>query len=175
MDFNRSAGRVISTCYRQETMNVVVLDMDETLGVFQKDMFHVRPRVDFLIKMLRCMGVDIILWSLGDDDYVQRVVNSSLPLVALHAYKIFARSEAKVSHRLYGYAKAGEHIRQMYEEEICLIGVDDQVNANMNSNYDLRIRVKPYKKPDKKDRVLLNVCESIVDFINQDEYTCSSR
>lgn len=43
-------------------MIVVVLDMDETLGVYLNDVFHVRPNVDFMIHMLRCMDADIILW-----------------------------------------------------------------------------------------------------------------
>lgn len=147
-------------------MIVVVLDMDETLGVFEKDHFHVRPNVDFIIRMLHLMDVDIVLWSLGDDDYVKRIVNSFLPLIASYAYKIFARAESKVARELYGYPKAGEHIRELYDEEIYLIGVDDQVTANMNSAYDFRVYVRPYKKPDKKDKTLMYICEKLVNRIS---------
>lgn len=147
-------------------MIVVVVDMDETLGVFEKDHFHVRPNADFIIQMLHLMEVDIILWSLGDDDYVRKIVNGFLPLIASYAYKIFARSESKVSYELYGYPKAGEHIREMYEEEIYLIGVDDQVTANMNSAYDFKLYVRPYKKPDKKDRTLIHISEKLVNRIS---------
>lgn len=149
-----------------QEMIVVVLDMDETLGVFQNDIFHVRPNVDFMIKMLRCMDIDIVLWSLGDDPYVQRVVNGFLPTIKAYAYKIFARSEAKVAYQLYGYSKAGTHIRQMYDEDIFLVGVDDQVSTNMDSSYDLRIYAKPYKQPDKTDRILVHICEDIVKYIS---------
>lgn len=149
-----------------QEMIVVVLDMDETLGVFEEDTFHVRPHVDFMIQMLRCMDVDIVLWSLGDDPYVHRIVNSFLPSITLYAYKIFARSEAKIAHQLYGYSKAGTHIRQMYEEDIFLMGVDDQVHTNMDSSYDVRIYAKPYRQPDKTDQILLHICEKIVENIS---------
>lgn len=145
-----------------QEMIVVVLDMDETLGVFEGDHFHVRPNVNFIIQMLHLMKVDIILWSLGDDDYVKKIVNGFLPLIASYAYKIFARAESKVAYELYGYSKAGEHIREMYEDEIYLIGIDDQVATNMNSAYDFKIYVRPYRKPDKKDRTLLYICEKLV-------------
>lgn len=141
---------------------VVVLDMDETLGVFEDEMFHVRPHAEFLIQMLRCMNVDMILWSLGDDAYVRHVVNHYLPLVAAHAYKIFARQECQASFREYGYSKSGHHIRTMYDEEIFLLGVDDQASTNMDCFYDIKIHVQSYKKPDKSDRCLLPVCEKIV-------------
>lgn len=147
---------------------VVVLDMDETLGVASAhdDLFHVRPHVDFLIRMLRCMGADIVLWSLGDDKYVQRVVNNYLPLVASYAYKIFARSEAKRAFRLYGYNKAGNHIRDMYDQDIFLVGVDDQVDRNMDTSYNLRIHAAPYKKPDKSDVTIWHICDKIVQSIS---------
>lgn len=144
-------------------MIVVVLDMDETLGVYQNDVFHPRPKLDFMIKMLRAMNIEIILWSLGDDSYVQRVVNGFLPSIYSFAYKIFARSESKVSMNLYGYSKASERIREMFTEPIFLIGVDDKVSENMDPAYDVRIHVTPYHKPDNKDRVLLDVCEKIVE------------
>lgn len=143
-------------------IQVVVLDMDETLGVSVGDVFHARPYVDFLIEMLRCMDVDVILWSLGEDTYVQSVVNESLPLVASYAYKVFARKEAKTAMELYGYCKSGDHIRDLYEENIFLVGVDDQVSTNMDSSYDVRIHVPPYNRPDKSDSVIWQICDKIV-------------
>lgn len=145
---------------------VVVLDMDETLGVYQNNVFHPRPKLDIMIKMLRAMDIEIILWSLGDDDYVKRVVNGFLPSIYSFAHKIFARNEAKISMNLYGYSKASERIREMYEEPIFLIGVDDKVTENMDPSYDVRIHVTPYKKPENKDRVLLDVCEKIIEDVS---------
>lgn len=147
-------------------MIVAVLDMDETLGVYQNNVFHPRPKLDFMIKMMRAMDIEIILWSLGDDSYVQRVVNGFLPSIYEHAHKIFARREAKVSMNLYGYSKASQRIREMYDEPIFLIGVDDKVTENMDPGYDARIHVKPYDKPENKDRVLLDVCEKIVENVS---------
>lgn len=149
----------------QEKMIVVVLDMDETLGIFQNGYFHVRPNVDFMLKMLTCMNVDIILWSLGDDDYVHQVVNGYLPLIKKFAHKIFARTEGRESLQLYGYSKSGYHIRDMYEEDIVLLGVDDQVFTNMDTAYDFKFPIKPYKKPDKTDQVIWYVCEKLVECI----------
>ena len=146
-------------------MIVVVLDMDETLGVFQNDYFHVRPHVDFMIQMLKCMNVDIILWSLGDDDYVHQIVNGYLPSIKNFAYKIFARSEGVESLRLYGYSKSGHHIRDMYEEDIFLLGVDDQAFTNMDAAYDFTFPIKPFKKPDKTDQVVWYICEKLVQCI----------
>lgn len=148
-------------------MIVVVLDMDETLGVYRNNVFYLRPKLDFMIKMLRAMNVEIILWSLGEDDYVRRVVNGFLPQIREFAYKIFARNEAKISMKLYGYSKASDRIRVMYEEPIYLIGVDDKVSENMDPAYDVRIHVPPYNKPENKDRCLLDVCENIVDEISK--------
>lgn len=141
---------------------VCVLDMDETLGVFYKNVFHVRPKIDILINLLRLQRVDIILWSLGDDNYVKRVVNGYLPQIAQYAYKIFARSEGYASKKLYNYTKAAEHIRDLYDESIFLMAVDDNVNRNMNSNYDVRIHIKPYNSPNPNDRAILNVVEKII-------------
>lgn len=143
-------------------MIVVVLDMDETLGVWLDEIFHVRPNVDFMLKMLQCMNVDVILWSLGDDHYVKRVVNRYLPLVKTYAYKVFARKEAKRAHEMYGYSKSGCHIRDMYDEDIFLLGVDDLAESNMDSAYDIKIQVPPYKKPDPSDTVVWDVCERLV-------------
>lgn len=141
---------------------VVVLDMDETLGVWRDDLFHVRPNVDLLLKMLRCMNADVILWSLGDDPYVKRVVNHYLPLVKASAFKVFARKEAKRAKDMYGYSKSGCHIRDMYEEDIFLVGVDDLADVNMDSAYDVKIQVEPYKKPDPTDTAVWDMCERIV-------------
>lgn len=146
---------------------VVVLDMDETLGVSVGEVFHVRPHVDFLVQMLRCMRVDVVLWSLGVDEYVQRVVNQYLPLIKRHAYKIFGRTQAKSACQEYGYWKAGSHIRDLYEEDIFLIGVDDCANKNMDAAaYDVTMQVQPYKKPDPSDTVIWQVCEQIVESIS---------
>lgn len=147
-------------------MIVVVLDMDETLGVYQENVFQPRPKLDFFLKMLRAMDIDIILWSLGEDDYVRRVVEGFLPSVKKYTQINFARSECKLSKELYGYYKASQHIRQMYKDPVFLIGVDDKVTENMDSSYDVRIHVPPYRKPDGKDRQLLRVSEEIVDAIS---------
>lgn len=141
---------------------VCVLDMDETLGVFKNDIFHVRPKIDVLINLLLLLNVDIILWSLGDDDYVKRVVNGFLPKIALYAYKLFARKESGASMTNYNYAKAGEHIRIMFENPIFLIGIDDQAKHNMNSTYDLTIYISPYNKINGNDREILKVCETLI-------------
>lgn len=143
--------------------SVCVLDMDETLGVFHKNVFHLRPKLNVLIHLLRLLRVDIVLWSLGEDDYVRRVVNGFLPDIASHAYKIFARREATMAKNKYRYPKASEHIRIMYEEPIFLMAVDDHVSQNMDAHYDVRIHVKPYQAPNPSDRTLLKVCEQIIE------------
>lgn len=141
---------------------VCVLDMDETLGVFHNGIFHVRPKVDVLLQLLRLLHVDIILWSLGEDQYVQKIVNGFLPEIARHAFKIFARKESYVAKEKYKMYKAGEHIRVLYDHPIYLMGVDDCVTQNMDMAYDVRIYVPPYKIPNGSDRKLLKVCETLI-------------
>lgn len=145
-------------------MIVCVLDLDETLGYFDKNVFHVRPKVDFLVDFLRFSQIDFILWSLGSDSYVTRVVNGYLPEVAQYAYKMFGRSECSTSCELYNYKKCSEHIRIMYERDILLIGVDDKAMENMDNGYDMRIAVKPYEETDNQDRELFKVVEEITKF-----------
>lgn len=141
---------------------VCVLDMDETIGTFQHDAFQIRPYANSLIALLRLLDVQLVLWSLGSDEYVQRIVNGHLPLVKEYAYKIFARKECERSRQRYDFCKASEHIRVMFESEIFLIAIDDKVSQNMDSQYDLRINVLPYKKPDPRDRALLDVINKLI-------------
>lgn len=146
-----------------EPVTVIVLDMDETLGRFDRNVFHRRPKLETFINFLRLMKCDIILWSLGKDEYVKRVVSGFLPEIRAYAYKIFAYKECIKSETRYGYYKASEHIRIMYDCDIYLIGVDDKVSENMDSRYDLRIQVKPYSSPNTKDVALGEVIEKLVD------------
>ncbi|GFT75891.1 FCP1 homology domain-containing protein [Nephila pilipes] len=104
---------------------VCVLDMDETLGFSAGETFHVRPKFQCLINFLKVVEADIILWSLGSDDYVRRV--------------------------------ASTHIRDMYQEPIFLMAVDDKVSENMDEQYDLRIYIPPYTKVNSCDKELLLV------------------
>ncbi|GBN13113.1 hypothetical protein AVEN_257693-1 [Araneus ventricosus] len=151
---------------------VCVLDMDETLGFSSGDTFHVRPKLKTLLNLLRLIRADIILWSMGTDEYVQRTVNGFLPEISTHAYKLFARTECQYSQTFYRYKKASNHIRHMYPYSIFLIAVDDLVSENMDEHYDLRIHVPPYNKVNSCDKELVFVCEKIVNGImelsNQD-------
>lgn len=54
----------------------------------------------------------------------------------------------------------------MYEEDIFLLAVDDQVSISMDSAYDVQIYAKPYKQPDKTERMLLHICEKNVKSIS---------
>lgn len=142
---------------------VCVLDMDETLGFYEGTTFRVRPQFRTLIHFLQLVRADIILWSLGTNDYVKRVVNGFLPELALHAFKIFARSESDYALLHYQYAKASKHIRDIYKPgNVFLIAVDDQVSQNMDDQYDLRIHVKPYTKVNSCDKELLKVVQTMI-------------
>lgn len=143
---------------------VCVLDMDETLGFFDNNIFHVRPNLNFLLQFLYLNNIKIILWSLGDDSYVERICNGFLPKIAKHADIIFARKECYVSDQKYNYYKASAHIRNLYREQIILIGVDDKVRQNMDDMYDLRIYVKPYQQINNNDIELVKVIETITSF-----------
>lgn len=142
---------------------VVVLDMDETLGFYEGTTFHVRPNYKTLIDFLHLIRADIILWSLGTNDYVKRMVNGFLPELAKRAYKIFARSEAEYGRKYYNVSKASIHIRDIYRfESIFLIAIDDHVAENMDDQYDLRIRVRPYTKVNSCDKEMMQVVETLI-------------
>lgn len=142
---------------------VCVLDMDETLGYYDGTTFHVRPHYKTLIDFLHLVRADIILWSLGTNDYVKRIVNGFLPELAKQAYKIFARSEAEYGQFHYNISKASKHIRHLYApQSIFLIAIDDHVAENMDDQYDLRIRVHPYTKVNSCDKELLQVVETLI-------------
>ncbi|GBN19723.1 hypothetical protein AVEN_261800-1 [Araneus ventricosus] len=151
---------------------VCVLDMDETLGFSTGDTFHVRPKFQTLLNLLRLIRADIVLWSMGSDEYVHRVVNGFLPELATRVYKLFARTECNYSETYYSYPKASRHIRDMYPHSIFLIAIDDTVSQNMDEQYDLRIHVQPYTKVDSCDKELVLVCDKIINGIvelsNQD-------
>lgn len=146
-----------------QAMIACVLDLDETLGRFNGETFLLRPKLEFLLRYLRTSRIDIILWSLGGDEYVKWVVNTFLNDIKQHAYKIFANTECSRSERRFEFSKASDVIRAMYGEELFLIGVDDKASQNMDSHYDLRISPKPYTKHDPTDRELVNVVETIVE------------
>ena len=145
---------------------VCVLDMDETLGFYEGTTFHVRPHFVTLMRFLRLIRADIILWSLGTDAYVQRVVNGFLPEMASHAYKIFARSESEYARTYYQFAKASPHVRDMYPSTtVFLMAVDDRVSDNMDEQYDLRIHVQPYTKVNSCDKELIKVVQALINGI----------
>lgn len=151
---------------------VCVLDMDETLGFYEGNKFHVRPKLQTLINFLQLIEADIILWSLGSDSYVTKVVNGFLPELAQSAFKIFARSECQYAQHFYTYRKASAHIRDMYSTPVFLMAVDDKVSENMDEQYDLRIFIPPYSKINSADKELLVVVEKMINGIvalkNQD-------
>lgn len=144
---------------------VCVLDLDETCGFFEGDKFYVRPLFTTFVHFLKLIGVDIILWSTGDDEYVLSVVNGFLPELQKHAFKIFARYESDYSHFHYNYHKASWHVRHLYKPEtIVLFGVDDLVNNNMDEEgYDVLFYIKPYTKVNSCDKELLKLMAKITE------------
>lgn len=140
---------------------VCVLDMDETLGWFDEKRFHVRPKCYTLINFLRILKCDIILWSLGSNEYVERVTESTLTDIYEHAFKIYGRSKCKWAYETYHYYKFSKVIRDLYKQPVFLIGVDDKVSQNMDPGYDLRINVSPYTKTNSHDKELLDVVEKM--------------
>ncbi len=163
LSYNQGKYAITPCCFSSQEMIVCVLDMDETLGYYDGQQFVLRPKLDFFMKFLKMCHIDVVLWSMGDDDYVKAVVNSSLSSVADYAVKIFGHKECKRSYKLYDFHKASEHVRIMYPQEIFLIGVDDRASTNMDPSYDVRIAIKPYKKFNPSDRELMSVVEKIVE------------
>lgn len=142
-----------------------VLDMDETLGFFDKLQFRVRPGLDALIRFLAFCRIRTYVWSKGRDDYVKKVVNGAMPEIKKYAYKIYGRKECQTALKLYGYDKASKHIRDECEQDLILIGVDDRIEENMDEGYDLKIAIKPYNEVNPEDRGLADVIDEIIAFL----------
>lgn len=143
---------------------VCVLDLDETLGFYDKysSKFLVRPYAETLIRVLHYSSVDIILWSYGADKYVKNIINYDLPIIKKYAYKIFARTQCTYSKTMCDTLKCSKIIRSLYkDQDIYLIAVDDNVNTVMDSNYNLRINIEPYNTIDKNDKHLADAIEKI--------------
>lgn len=145
---------------------VCVLDLDETLGFYDGKVFHVRPKFNTFLLFLKYIKAKIILWSLGSDDYVRRVIQGYLPELADNnkmVYKRFARSESYFSNYHYQKYKSSKHIRHLFKPyTIFLIAVDDKVGTNMDDEYDLRVHVKPYLKVNSCDKELSRAIETIL-------------
>ena len=142
-----------------------VLDMDETLGFFDKYHFHVRPHLSVLIHFLRFCKIRTYIWSLGKDEYVTRMINIYMPEMKDFAFKIFARKESDKAFRLYGWKKPSQHIRDECDEDLILIGIDDLIEANMDDGYDLKLPVTPYNEVNTHDISFLKIMDEIMVFL----------
>lgn len=142
-----------------------VIDLDETLGVFENDnRFIIRPYAHLLLDLLIVANIDIVLWSLGSDTYVEYVINNYFDIFLNKDLqtRIFGKSASKISEHRYGYKKCSKVIRNLYSQNILLIGIDDRSNTNMDSGYDLRINAEPYETPNENDdELLLIICKLI--------------
>ena len=146
---------------------ICVLDLDETLGFYEEGIgFHKRPFSDFMFEFLQFSSIKFILWSYGDDAYVKLVMNSFITDLRNMAYKVFGKSQCKLSKYRYDVIKCSEHIRKLFKDDIFLIGIDDRVNEMMDNKYDLRINVEPYTCQNKKDIELVIVIQKIITYIN---------
>lgn len=146
---------------------VCVLDLDETLGFYEEGKcFHKRPFLDVLFNFFKFSNIKCILWSYGDDAYVKLVMNSYIPDLKEVAYKVFGKSQCKMSKDRYDVLKCSEHIRKMFKNNIFLIGVDDRINEMMDNKYDLRICVEPYRSINKHDYDIIKVINSIYTYFN---------
>lgn len=146
-----------------------VLDMDETLGFFDKKQFRVRPHLDKLVRFLRFCKIRTYIWSLGRDDYVKNMVNMYMPEMKDYAFKIYGRKECETAYRLHGWNKASKHIRDECTEPLILIGVDDRVEENMDDGYDLKISISPYDSVNPNDTALTNVSDEITWFLMRND------
>lgn len=149
---------------------VCVVDLDETLGHFNAShQFLVRPFAYMLLDFLIVTNFEITLWSFGTDNYVEHVINTYFDIFANETFKtrVFGRSVCEISKRKYGSKKHSKIIRNLYNETIHLMAIDDQVNINMDSGYDFRIQVEPYTEKNMADKELLHVMDKIIQHLKE--------
>lgn len=147
---------------------VCVVDLDETLGHFNSNkQFIVRPHAHLLLDFLKILNIDIILWSNGKDDYVEHVINKHFTIFVdpLLNTRVFGRTVCNISNKQYGFIKHSKTIRKLYIENINLIALDDKIDSNMDLEYDLRIKVQPYKGKNTQDYELFTVMGKIIDYL----------
>lgn len=147
-----------------------VLDLDETLGHFNTNhQFMVRPFALLLLDFFIVTHIDIVLWSYGSDSYVEHVINTHFDIFKNENLKtrLFARSVCEISKRRYGNRKHSKIVRSLYKETVYLIAIDDQVNINMDTGYDFRIKVEPYIHKNVNDRELLFSLQKIIEQLKE--------
>lgn len=151
---------------------VCVIDLDETLGHFTaSNQFIVRPYAHLLLDFLIVLNADIILWSYGSDTYVEHVVNTYFDIFLKSEIKtrVYGRTVCEISKRKYGFTKHSQVVRKLYVDNINLIALDDRININMDSGYDLRIQVEPYNEKNTQDDELFLVLCKIIKYLKNDQ------
>lgn len=145
---------------------VCVIDLDETLGHFNaNNQFLVRPFAHFLLDFLIVANIDIVLWSYGSDFYVEHIINEYFNIFMKDSIRtrVYGRTACEISKHRFGYTKCSKVLRNIYKDVI-LIAMDDQVNVNMDSGYDLRIHVEPYKEKNENDNELFQIACKIIEY-----------
>lgn len=146
---------------------VCAVDLDETLGHFNlSNQFIIRPYAYVLLDFFIVANIDIILWSNGSDNYVESIINKHFDIFVNNKLKtrVYGRTVCNISKHRFGYIKCSKIIRNMYNENVLLIGLDDQININMDSGYDFRIHVEPYKVKNLNDEELFLVMCKILNY-----------
>ena len=151
---------------------VCVIDLDETLGHFTtNNQFIVRPYAQILLDFLTVLKADIILWSYGSDAYVEHVINTYFTDTFLREKiktRIYGRTVCEISRRKYGFTKHSQVIRKLYIDNINLIALDDRININMDSGYDLRIQIEAYNEKNTQDEELFLTMCKIIKYLKDD-------
>jgi len=143
----------------------VILDLDNTLGVYNNNTFVVRPHATTLIKFLLNSDFKVILWSLGSAAYVTKIISEYFPILEEQAFKIWAKNECQLAKEYYGCCKSSEVVRSLFSKDVVLIAIDDLVYKNMDCHYDYRILIKPFANWNEKDSQLLQVIVKITNFL----------
>jgi carboxy-terminal domain RNA polymerase II polypeptide A small phosphatase len=135
---------------------LMVLDLDETLvhaiddNVYyfpdldiEYDKLIVRPYIaDFFSNLYP--HFDILIFTTGTEEYVKSCFKTYLnPFQTFIAYT-FHNNHAEASVKKYDKPKHSRYIREYFPLHKIIIGIDDQIDVNMDSGYTTLYPIKPF-------------------------------
>lgn len=115
-------------------MNAIVLDLDDTLIIIEKESY--RPQEDLHLVLLALSNLSdtkLILWTHSTIDRVKKILQD----LKIENYfdKIYTRKNCDESLKTYGYLKSTNYIKRNHPKIKCYYGIDDMGEEVMGEGY----------------------------------------
>ena len=136
-------------------MTLIILDLDQTIVDYSNNYIHFRPGSKVLIKYLMDSNISVGIWSLGQENYVSRIIEEINkffdfnPIFILCNYNnikyidLLDREKSIDFNR--GYYKELNFLVSLYEIDMNrTILIDDNINNILANNERNTIKVTPW-------------------------------